>query len=205
MNKISKLQYISQGNNWDEQVNNISTALYHGVKWVQLRWKNAPKEQVFDLARLVKVWCMSHQAKFIINDHVDIAKSVNADGVHLGLADMKVVEAKQVLGKGKIYGGTANTLDDIYLRMEEGCDYIGLGPFKFTSTKEKLSPILGLVGYQQILDHLHKLKSFPPIIAIGGISWEDIAALQNVGVYGVALSNYITENPLKVSKIEALL
>jgi len=205
MNKISKLQYISQGNTWEEQVNNISSALNHGVKWVQLRWKNAPKEQVFDLARLVKVWCMSHQVKLIINDHVDVAKSVNADGVHLGLEDMNVLDAKYSLGEGKIYGGTANTLDDIYLRMEEGCDYIGLGPFRFTSTKEKLSPILGLAGYQQILDHLHKLKYFPPIIAIGGISLEDIAALQNVGVYGVALSKYITENPLEISKIQALL
>jgi len=205
MNKISKLQYISQGNTWDEQANNIITALNNGVKWVQLRWKNASKEEIFDLARLVKVWCMSHKAKLIINDHVDIAKSVNADGVHLGLADMKVVEAKQILGEGKIYGGTANKLEDIYLRMEEGCDYVGLGPFRFTSTKEKLSPILGLAGYQQILDHLHKLKSFPPIIAIGGISLEDIAALQHVGVYGVALSKYITENPLEVSQIEALL
>ncbi|MBD1430092.1 thiamine phosphate synthase [Sphingobacterium litopenaei] len=205
MNKISKLQYISQGNTWEEQVNNITTALNHGVKWVQLRWKEAPKEQVFDLARLVKVWCMSHQAKLIINDHVDIAKSVNADGVHLGLADMNISDAKRLLGEGKIFGGTANSLEDIYLRIQEGCDYIGLGPFRFTATKVNLSPILGLEGYKNILNHLKTLNSFPPIIAIGGIQLEDIKSLQDAGVYGVALSKYITETPQEVIKIQELL
>jgi thiamine-phosphate pyrophosphorylase len=205
MNKISKLQYISQGKTWDEQANNIITALNNGVKWVQLRWKEASKEEIFDLARLVKVWCVSHQAKLIINDHVDVAKSVNADGVHLGLEDMNVLDAKHSLGKGKIYGGTANTLDDIHKRIIEGCDYIGVGPYRYTVTKEKLSPILGLEGFEAIFNKLKDLKDFPIIIAIGGIQLEDIKSLQNVGVFGVALSQYITEKPEKINKIQALL
>lgn len=205
MNKISKLQYISQGKTWDIQANNIITALNNGVKWVQLRWKEASKEEIFDLARLVKVWCVSYQAKLIINDHVDIAKSVNADGVHLGLEDMKISDAKHSLGEGKIYGGTANTLDDIHKRIQEGCDYIGVGPYRYTVTKEKLSPILGLAGFEAIFYELKNLKDLPPIIAIGGIQLEDIKSLQNVGVYGVALSQYITGNPEKITKIQTLL
>lgn len=205
MNKISKIQYVSQGKTWDEQVNNINNALKHGIDWIQLRWKEASKEEVFDLARLAKVWCQSYQAKLIINDHVDIAKAINADGVHLGLKDMAITSARKLLGENKIYGGTANTLTDILQRIDEKCDYIGLGPFRFTATKQELSPILGLEGYGSIIEELNILSiNPPPILAIGGISAQDISALQGVGVYGVAMSKSISDNPSSISILNTL-
>lgn len=205
MNRINKLQYISQGKSREDQICGINAALLHGVKWVQLRWKEATKEELFDLAELVQVHCVTHQAKLIINDHVDITNTINADGVHLGLDDMSVVDARQILGERKIIGGTANTLDDVLLRIKEGCDYIGLGPYRFTTTKSKLSPILGLEGYELIIKQLKDLGFNLPVVAIGGIKVEDIPDLQKLGVFGVALSSYINHNPKEVTYIKALL
>lgn len=205
MNRINKLQYISQGKSREDQICGINAALLHGVKWVQLRWKEVTKEELFDLAELVQVHCVTHQAKLIINDHVDIANSINADGVHLGLDDMSVVDARQILGERKIIGGTANTLDDVLLRIKEGCDYIGLGPYRFTTTKSKLSPILGLEGYELIIKQLKDLGYNLPVVAIGGIKVEDIPDLQKLGVFGIALSSYINHNPKEVTYIKALL
>ncbi|WP_228453268.1 thiamine phosphate synthase, partial [Chryseobacterium sp. CH1] len=116
----------------------------NGIKWVQVRWKNAPENELISLCEISKQLCSEYQAVCIINDHVQIAKEIDADGVHLGLNDSAIEEARLILGKNKIIGGTANTLSDVLLRIKESCDYIGLGPLRFTTTKEKLSPVLGL-------------------------------------------------------------
>ena len=194
---FSKLQYISQGETSAAQLQNIQEALDAGYKWIQLRFKNGTPHQIAELAIKIKTACKAQDALFIINDHPLIAKAVNADGVHLGLTDMAITEAKNIVGTGKIIGGTANTIQDILQRVEEGCDYVGLGPLRFTPTKLKLSPILGLAGYQSILDELRERQISIPIYAIGGIVMEDITALMETGIYGIATSGLITHHPDK--------
>jgi thiamine-phosphate pyrophosphorylase len=130
-------------------------------------------------------------AKLIINDNVTLAHEILADGVHLGKTDMKPDEARSILGENFIIGGTANTFDDIYFLQSEEVDYIGLGPFRFTTTKEKLSPILGIEGYERIIKKCREENVSIPIIAIGGIKSEDVRELIKVGVYGVAVSSAI--------------
>ena len=191
---FSKLQYISQGTTAGEQLNNIHQALDAGCEWIQLRFKNAPPAAIQSLAEQVKEICASYGATFIINDHPQIAKDIAADGVHLGLQDMPVGDARKIIGD-KIIGGTANTLDDVLKRVEEGCNYIGLGPFRFTTTKEKLSPVLGLPGYKNIITALNERQILVPVYAIGGIITEDITAIMQTGVYGVAVSGVITNHP----------
>lgn len=203
---LSKLQYISQGKTAAEQYLNIQNALDKGAQWIQLRWKESTYEQKLELANTILEMCRSYKATCIINDHIEIAKTVNADGVHLGLNDAKIAYARSILGQDKIIGGTANTLDDVLQRTTEGCDYIGLGPYRFTQTKEKLSPILGLTGYQNIMNQLQeKSVKTPPIYAIGGIETADIPALQQSGIYGIALSGLITRQPQLISQINHLL
>lgn len=194
---FSKLQYISQGETPAAQLKNIQDALEAGYKWIQLRFKNGTPEQITALATEIKKLCTVQDAVFIINDHPQIAKAVDADGVHLGLTDMTITEAKNIVGTGKIIGGTANTLKDILQRVAEGCNYVGLGPLRFTPTKIKLSPILGLAGYQSILDDLRQLNISIPIYAIGGIVMEDITGLMKTGIYGIATSGLITHHPDK--------
>lgn len=191
---FEKIQYISQGTSPEVQIANIAKALDAGCKWIQLRYKNKPIEEVLTLAKMVQKICKAYDAKLIINDHVEVAYQIDADGVHLGLNDNSIAEARKLLKQNKIIGGTANTIEDVLQRVHEKCDYIGLGPFRFTTTKEKLSPILGLEGYHNILCELKNRNIEIPIYAIGGIEEADIQKLVKTGVYGIAASGLITNH-----------
>ncbi len=203
MRNFEKMQYISQGDTAEIQFKNIENALENGAKWIQLRWKDASKNDLKILAQKVKMLCENFNATFIINDDVDLVAKVDADGVHLGLEDLNVLKAREILGSEKIIGGTANTLEDVQHRISENCDYIGLGPLRFTSTKKKLSPILGFEGYQKIISQLHQNNmDFPPIYAIGGITKNDVQLLQKIGIYGVALSQLFTDKPALIQELK---
>lgn len=194
---LSKLQYISQGATAQEQLQNIREALNAGCKWIQLRFKQANDEELTSVAIKVKELCATNEAIFIINDHPHIAHAVDADGVHLGLQDTPVAAARALLGTSKIIGGTANTFAHVMQRHNEGCTYVGVGPFRFTTTKEKLSPILGLSGYQHIIAQMNQLGIELPLFAIGGIGLDDITDLIQTGVYGIAVSGLITQQENK--------
>jgi len=199
-----KLQYISQGNTIEEQLYNIHRALDAGCDWIQMRFKNQTMQDTFTLAEAVKFLCEEYLANFIVNDNLYLAQQVAADGVHLGLLDMKINEARAILGNTKIIGGTANTYKDIENHVKNGCDYIGLGPFRFTDTKEKLSPILGLSGYYEILQKLKSNKIEIPIYAIGGITLKDINPLMETGIHGIAISGMITKSDKQKKLIQQL-
>ncbi|MET3538013.1 thiamine phosphate synthase [Chryseobacterium limigenitum] len=203
---MEKLQYISQGLTMEDQELNIRKAIDNGVGWIQIRWKNAPENEFVKLCEISKKLCSDNHTVCIINDHVQIAKDVDADGVHLGLSDQSIEIARHILGKDKIIGGTANTLSDVLQRIKEQCDYIGLGPLRFTSTKEKLSPILGFEGYEKIIQDLKSLSlEIPKIFAIGGVILNDIELLHKIGIYGVAVSGLITNGTAAVHEIKLAL
>ncbi len=203
---METLQYISQGNTKQEQEFNIRKVLDHGVKWVQVRWKNAPEKELIELCEISKSLCSEYNAVCIINDHVQLAKHIDADGVHLGLKDQSIEIARHILGENRIIGGTANTLSDVVQRIDESCEYIGLGPLRFTSTKEKLSPILGFEGYQKIIERLKERSiEIPKIFAIGGVTLEDIEILQQTGIYGVAVSGQLTSQPSIIKEFKKVL
>lgn len=199
-----KLQYISQGETIEKQLYNIHQALDAGCNWVQMRFKNQTEKDTFALAEATKLLCEKYLANFIVNDNLHLAQQIDADGVHLGLTDMKIDEARAILGNTKIIGGTANTFEDIQNHAKNGCDYIGLGPFRFTNTKEKLSPILGLSGYFEILQKLKKNKINIPVYAIGGITLRDLNPLMETGIYGIAVSGIITKSDEKATLIQQL-
>ncbi|SKB76787.1 thiamine-phosphate pyrophosphorylase [Sphingobacterium nematocida] len=192
----SKIQYISSGTTEEQQLNNIKSVLQKGIQWVQLRFKTEDHSAVRRVAHATKFLKQEYDFTFIINDLIDIAQEVDADGVHLGLEDQGVAIARHQLGSDKIVGGTANTWSDVQQRILEGCDYIGLGPLRFTTSKAKLSPLLGVEGYRDIFDEL-KGSPVPPIYAIGGVTLEDIPLLSSIGVYGVAISSYLEREDLK--------
>jgi len=185
---MEKLQYISQGETAEQQLEGINKVLQGGCKWVQLRLKDMSLTEIQRVGIMVKDLCQSHGATFIINDHVAIAQALDADGIHLGLEDISIEEARKALGENKIIGGTANTWEHVLQRIDEGADYIGLGPLRFTPTKKKLSPILGLEGYQDILAKQREYGDTTPIVAIGGVTAEDLSDLMAIGLHGVAVS-----------------
>jgi len=200
----NKLQYISQGESVEEQLYNIHQALDNGCDWIQMRFKHQKTKKAMALAEAVKFLCEEYLANFIINDNVHLAKQINADGVHLGLKDMAVTEARAILGNTKIIGATANTFQDIVRQVNNGCDYIGLGPFKHTKTKNNLSPLLGFDGYRSITAQMKESQIEIPLYAIGGITLADVTNLLNTGIHGIAVSGIITKSDDKQELIKQL-
>ncbi len=181
----------------------IESALDAGVSLVQLRLKNSSDELYLDLARRVRTLCNTYGAKLIINDRPLVARDCDADALHLGLTDTPVAEAKN-LAPGMLIGGTANTFEHVKQRCAEQVAYIGLGPYCFTSTKEKLSPVLGLEGYQSIITKMKAENLHTPVYAIGGIELNDIASIVNTGVYGIAVSGLITRSSRKEKLVKEI-
>lgn len=189
---IDRLYFISQQTATKTHLATIEEALEAGCRLIQLRVKNQPEAEVLTLAKEAKALCDRYNAKLIVNDFPQVAKTVGAWGIHVGLQDMAVKEVRAIVGPEMIIGGTANTFEHVQQRVQEGVDYIGLGPFRFTSTKEKLSPILGLEGYQRIMDQMRAANIQLPIVAIGGIVADDVPGLRDAGIHGVAISGAIT-------------
>jgi thiamine-phosphate pyrophosphorylase len=198
---ISRLHYITQDTLNKTHVQLAEEACAVGANWVQLRLKNKPAEEWEQIATEVQAVCKKYNATFIINDNVDLVKKIAADGVHLGKQDMPTIEARKILGNKFIIGGTANTFEDIKMHTAAGVNYIGLGPFRFTTTKEKLSPVLGVEGYQKIMLQCKSEQINTPIIAIGGIVVNDVESIINTGIYGVAVAGAITHSVNKMQTI----
>lgn len=200
--KLEKIQFITHSNSKYDYLESAILALESGIRFIQLRMKDAKKENIIAIGKKIKIECDKYNACFIIDDYVDLVNKIGADGVHLGNKDMPIKEARKILGKNKIIGGTANIFEDIIKHYNDGADYIGLGPLRFTSTKQGLSPILGIEGYKKIIDKCMAKNILLPIYAIGGIRLEDINDLSSTGVYGLAISSLVldSENPFEIIK-----
>jgi len=204
---IPKLHFISQETATLNHLQAIEAGCKAGVKLVQLRIKDKSAKYILRIAGEAKDICNMHGAKLIINDYPAIAKEVGAYGVHLGKEDMPVSEARKIVGD-MVIGTSANTLEDIVNYSKHKADYIGLGPFRFTATKKKLNPILGIEGYKNIMQERSKRGITTPIIAIGGIEAADIPSIIETGIHGVAMSGAIvnsTDIPQTIKQIHSFL
>jgi len=185
---FNPVHYISHGDTPQEQLYHIESVLDAGQTWVQYRFKNTLSSIRWNTAEKVQLLCQTYKATLLINDDVHLALAIEADGVHLGLQDMPIEQAKRML-PNRIIGGTANTLQDVKQRLEEQCSYIGIGPFRYTKTKANLSPILGISGYQHLIESLEPIPI--PLVAIGGITLADLPVLKDLGLDGIAISSLL--------------
>lgn len=185
------LQFITHFTERHTYLDSARIALEGGCRWVQLRMKDADEGLFVATAREVRALCDRFGATFIIDDHAELVGATGADGVHLGKNDMPVAEARRMLGPDIVIGGTANTFDDVKALAEAGADYIGCGPFRFTTTKQRLSPVLGLEGHRDIVQRMRESGIGLPIVAIGGITFDDIGPIMRTGVTGIALSGSV--------------
>lgn len=185
------IQFISHYSERYSYLDSIQLALEGGCRWIQLRMKDATDDEVRPIAVEAQKLCRAYGAKFIIDDRVALVRELGADGVHLGKNDMPIREARRLLGSDFIIGGTANTFEEAKAHYEASADYIGCGPFRFTTTKQKLAPVLGLDGYRQIIRKLRAANITIPVVAIGGITKDDIPAILQTGITGIALSGTV--------------
>ena len=196
------IQFITHETETIGYVEGARMALEGGCRWIQLRMKDASDDEVREAAAEIQPMCKAHDAIFLLDDRVELAKELKADGVHLGKNDMPVDEARRVLGEEFIIGGTANTFDDIERLARQGADYIGCGPFRFTTTKKNLAPVIGIEGYRDIIEKMEVAGIDLPVVAIGGITADDIDDILATGVRGIAVSGTVlrAENPVAMMK-----
>lgn len=195
---MKQIQFITHENSRFSYADSAEIALKGGCRWIQLRMKEASDAEFIAVAEKIAPMCREYGATFILDDRVHLVNICRADGVHLGRNDMPVADARNLLGEKMIIGGTANTIDDIERLWRDGADYIGCGPYRFTTTKKNLSPILGLDGYQYITNEMKQRGIQLPIVAIGGITAADIEPLLATGIDGIAVSGAILNalNPI---------
>lgn len=196
------IQFITHSNSRYGYVEGARLALEGGCRWIQLRMKDAEEAEFLSAAKQIAAMCKEYGATFLLDDHVEWVEQTGADGVHLGKNDMPVDEARKILGADRIIGGTANTFEDVERLWRQGANYIGCGPYRFTTTKKNLSPVLGIEGYRHIIGQMKAHGINLPVVAIGGILQPDIKDVMATRVSGIAVSGAVlnAENPAEEMK-----
>ena len=184
-------------NEKQDLIRDIENLLIGGVKIIQHRFKGRDDSNNLNQAKIIRKLCRSHGAIFIINDRIDIALACEADGVHLGQNDLDLKTARKILGFSKLIGISANNEKDIKLAIQDGCDYLGIGPVFETNTKKTKKPL----GINLIKELTKDIKI--PWYAIGGIKNDNISILRSNGIHKVAIVSEIMndENPQKKAMI----
>jgi len=172
-------------------------AVAGGADTIQFRQKGGATREMIRLAEQVQALCQRAGVTFVVNDRVDVAIASHADGVHLGQDDFPIPLARKLLGAEAIIGGSASSLEEARKCLLEGADYIGFGPVYPTTSKEDAGPVGGLGLLKQIVGAIPL-----PIIAIGGISRDNMPLVMQAGVHGIAVISAVCcqEDPAEAAK-----
>lgn len=163
----------------------VEQALKGGATFIQLREKNLNEAVFFSEALELKQLCKKYNVPFVINDNVELAKKVNADGVHVGQSDMGAKEVRKLLGADKIIGVSAGTVKEALLAQTEGADYLGVGAVFHTGTKSDADAVS-----HDTLKAICAAVTIP-VVAIGGITKENVEELKESGIAGIAVVSAI--------------
>ena len=198
MNDIDLSLYLVTDNseNQEKFLKTIEEAILGGVTVIQIREKTADTLEFYNLALKVKEITSKYNVPLIINDRVDVALAVDADGVHVGQSDMPCDITRELIGKNKILGVSAATIDEAKKAEKDGADYIGTGAVFPTSTKDD-APSITKKDFKNIVDSINI-----PVVAIGGITIENANELKNTGISGLSVVSAImsADNPKKASE-----
>ena len=177
-------------------LNTIEEAIKGGVTVVQIREKTAETLDFYNLALKVKEITTKYNVPLIINDRVDVALAIDADGVHVGQSDMPCDVTRKLIGEDKILGVSAATVDEAIKAEKDGADYIGTGAVFPTATKDD-APSITKQDLKDVVDSISI-----PVVAIGGINLENASQLKDTGIAGISVVSAImsAENPKKASE-----
>lgn len=167
----------------------VEKSLKGGATFIQLREKNLDEEHFLEEAKQLKKLCKKYNVPFVINDNVDIALSIDADGVHVGQSDMEAGNVREKLGPDKIIGVSAQTVEQAILAEKRGADYLGVGAVFPTTSKDDAAE----VNHETVKAICEAVKI--PVIAIGGISQKNVRELSNLGLCGIAVISAIYAQP----------
>lgn len=198
-----RLQFVTDATTPEETARQASQAISGGCHWVQIRMKDA---EVSDVAETVKMihsrWTETDWFTLIVDDHATLLSMPEVDGVHLGQEDVSPSDARILGDSSKIIGLTVNRPDQLIGNKYAEVDYYGIGPYRFTGTKKRLAPVLGIEGYRAINAEMGRIADKRPYVAIGGIKAADIPPLLEAGVPGIAVAGAIAhaENPIAATQ-----
>ena len=157
-------------------------AIVGGADTIQFRQKEGSTRKMIAIARKMKALCSQAGVAFIVNDRIDVALASEADGVHLGQDDFPIPLAREYLGKDRIIGGSAATIDEARSCLKGGADYIGFGPVYPTTSKDDAGPVSGIAILRRVVEEMQV-----PIIAIGGVSVSNTPDVIRIGAHGIAV------------------
>lgn len=166
-------------------ISQVEAALKGGATFIQLREKNLDDKAFYQEALEIQKLCKEYKAPFVINDNVELAKKIGADGVHVGQSDMEALDVRKVLGDDKIIGVSAQTVEQAELAEKHGADYLGVGAVFPTGSKNDATEV-SFEMLQEICEHVHI-----PVIAIGGITRDNVVELSQSGICGIAVISAI--------------
>lgn len=167
----------------------VEKAILGGTTFIQLREKNTNEKELYKLAKEVQFVCKKYKVPFVINDNVELAKKINADGVHIGQNDMNAIKARALLGTKKIIGVSAQTVEQALLAEKQGADYLGVGAIFSTTTKQDANN----VSFETLKKICQAVKI--PVVAIGGITAKNIIELKGSGIAGISVISAIFAQP----------
>ena len=167
----------------------VEEALKGGATFIQLREKDLTEEEFLEEAKKIQQLCKKYRVPFIINDNVKLAKEIDADGVHVGQSDMEALDVRAQLGEDKIIGVSARTVEQALLAEKHGADYLGVGAVFPTSSKDDAAEVP-----HETLKAICEAVSIP-VIAIGGITQENVSSLAGNGICGIAVISAIYAQP----------
>ena len=202
LDKSAMLLYAVTDSTWlngRKLVDDVEDVLKAGATFIQLREKNATYEETVALAREIKKLTDKYHVPFVIDDNVEAAKEVDADGVHIGQSDTEAKRARDILGENKIIGVSAGNLKEAIDAEKNGADYIGIGAMFDTSTKKDHTDMT----FEEAKKITDTVKI--PVVAIGGINKNNILELKGTGVDGVAVISAIFAQPDRYSAAKELL
>jgi thiamine-phosphate pyrophosphorylase len=199
--KIGKICVITDTNvqNKYTHIELAQMAIKGGADMIQLRDKTIPSAALIETAIKIKKNCNKRNILFIVNDRVDIAMISGADGVHLGEDDIPVKDARKLIGKNKIIGKTAHSMKEALKTVKEGADYIGLGHIYHTYSKLRAPKPMGVRELEKICAAVRI-----PVIAIGGINFQNAAEVINHGAYGIAVIGSVIKSSSPVKAVKTL-
>lgn len=166
-------------------ISQVEAALKGGATFIQLREKNLDDKAFYQEALEIQKLCKEYKVPFVINDNVELAKKIGADGVHVGQSDMEALDVRKVLGDDKIIGVSAQTVEQAELAEKHGADYLGVGAVFPTESKNDATEV-SFEMLQEICEHVHI-----PVIAIGGITRDNVVELSQSGICGIAVISAI--------------
>ncbi|WP_304507780.1 thiamine phosphate synthase [Anaerotignum sp.] len=184
LDKKSLLLYAVTDRMWlsgRKLADDVEKALLGGATFVQLREKDASFDMFVEQAKEVREVCKKYGVPFVINDNIEVALAVDADGVHVGQSDMEAGRVREKLGENKIIGVSTRTVEEALLAQEKGADYLGVGAMFQTSTKLDAADV-SFDELKEICEAVHI-----PVVAIGGISNKNVESLEGTNIDGVAV------------------